>query len=306
MKKLKPKNSVKSKNTYNKEQEVNKTTLFLKKILDVHEFNIFIKLAETSGNHLDGIYQIINKANIICNIKDKNQKAKLIVTLQNEIKSYICFVENNIKILPPLLNFVRLFIINSLLCQYAGIDNTLYEKYKAINLENNFKKLFHDFNIKLDEFIEPSYVSSKGYEIKNEIILPQEITKKIKDTHFHLSSMMINLIKYNQNIYNNKKTKAIISSIDLELNKKVRKKIVSSNELYTQSDELRSELDLMHFIQYQLECIKPHITFNDYAAAFEGSEEEKEMIEKDLKNIKSNIGRLNNTIKIITDLINNG
>lgn len=62
----------------------------------------------------------------------------------------------------------------------------------------------------------------------------------------------------------------------------------------------------MHFLQYQLECIKPLITFNDYAAAFEGAEEEREMIEKDLGNIKANVGRISNTIKAITTLINEG
>lgn len=223
MKKLKSKNNIK-KQVYNKEQEVNKTTKFLKEILSAHEFNIFIKIAENPGNQVNDIYKIINEANIICNIKDKNNKAKLIINLQNKIKSYIMFIEKNVKSMPPLLNYIRFFIINNLLCQYAGIDNTLYEKYKAINLENNFKKLFHDFNVKISEFIEQSYMSSKGQEIKNEIILPQELVKKIKDTHFHVSSMMINLIKYNQNIYNNKKTKALIAVVDLEINKKVRKK----------------------------------------------------------------------------------
>ena len=62
----------------------------------------------------------------------------------------------------------------------------------------------------------------------------------------------------------------------------------------------------MHFLQYQLECIKPLITFEEYAAAFDGSDEEKEMIEKDLANIKSNVGRLSHTIKTITTLINEG
>ena len=303
MKKLKPKTK---KSAYNKQEEVIKTTNFLKNILHVNDFNLLIKLAETNGTHMQDINQIINEANIIANIKDKNQQAKLIMTLQAKIKSFIRFIEENIKTLSPLLNYARFFIVNSLLCQYAGIENNLYSKLKSINLENNFKKLHHDFNIKLDEFIDKSYISSNGIEIKNEIILPEELVKKIKDTHNHVSSMMINIIKYNQNIYNNEKTKAIISSVDLELNKKVRKKIVKSNEVYLQSDEIRNELDLMHFLQYQLECIKPLITFEEYAAAFDGSDEEKEMIEKDLLNIKSNVGRLSHTIKSITTLINEG
>lgn len=303
MKKLKPKTK---KSAYNKQEEVIKTTNFLKNILHVNDFNLLIKLAETNGTHIQDINQIINEANIIANIKDKNQQAKLIMTLQAKIKSFIRFIEENIKTLSPLLNYARFFIVNSLLCQYAGIENSLYGKLKSINLENNFKKLHHDFNIKLDEFIDKSYISSNGLEIKNEIILPEELVKKIQDTHNHVSSMMINIIKYNQNIYNNEKTKAIISSVDLELNKKVRKKIVKSNEVYLQSDEIRNELDLMHFLQYQLECIKPLITFEEYAAAFDGSDEEKEMIEKDLANIKSNVGRLSHTIKTITTLINEG
>lgn len=303
MKKLKPKTK---KSAYNKQEEVIKTTNFLKNILHVNDFNLLIKLAETNGTHIQDINQIINEANIIANIKDKNQQAKLIMTLQAKIKSFIRFIEENIKTLSPLLNYARFFIVNSLLCQYAGIENSLYGKLKSINLENNFKKLHHDFNIKLDEFIDKSYISSNGTEIKNEIILPEELVKKIQDTHNHVSSMMINIIKYNQNIYNNEKTKAIISSVDLELNKKVRKKIVKSNEVYLQSDEIRNELDLMHFLQYQLECIKPLITFEEYAAAFDGSDEEKEMIEKDLANIKSNVGRLSHTIKSITTLINEG
>lgn len=303
MKKLKPKTK---KSAYNKQEEVIKTTNFLKNILHVNDFNLLIKLAETNGTHIQDINQIINEANIIANIKDKNQQAKLIMTLQAKIKSFIRFIEENIKTLSPLLNYARFFIVNSLLCQYTGIENNLYSKLKSINLENNFKKLHHDFNIKLDEFIDKSYISSNGTEIKNEIILPEELVKKIKDTHNHVSSMMINIIKYNQNIYNNEKTKAIISSVDLELNKKVRKKIVKSNEVYLQSDEIRNELDLMHFLQYQLECIKPLITFEEYAAAFDGSDEEKEMIEKDLLNIKSNVGRLSHTIKSITTLINEG
>lgn len=303
MKKLKPKTK---KSAYNKQEEVIKTTNFLKNILHVNDFNLLIKLAETNGTHIQDINQIINEANIIANIKDKNQQAKLIMTLQAKIKSFIRFIEENIKTLSPLLNYARFFIVNSLLCQYTGIENNLYSKLKSINLENNFKKLHHDFNIKLDEFIDKSYISSNGTEIKNEIILPEELVKKIKDTHNHVSSMMINIIKYNQNIYNNEKTKAIISSVDLELNKKVRKKIVKSNEVYLQSDEIRNELDLMHFLQYQLECIKPLITFEEYAAAFDGSDEEKEMIEKDLANIKSNVGRLSHTIKSITTLINEG
>lgn len=303
MKKLKPKTK---KSAYNKQEEVIKTTNFLKNILHVNDFNLLIKLAETNGTHIQDINQIINEANIIANIKDKNQQAKLIMTLQAKIKSFIRFIEENIKTLSPLLNYARFFIVNSLLCQYTGIENNLYSKLKSINLENNFKKLYHDFNIKLDEFIDKSYISSNGTEIKNEIILPEELVKKIKDTHNHVSSMMINIIKYNQNIYNNEKTKAIISSVDLELNKKVRKKIVKSNEIYLQSDEIRNELDLMHFLQYQLECVRPLITFEEYAAAFEGAEEEKEMIEKDLTNIKSNVGRLSHTIKAITTLINEG
>ena len=303
MKKLKPKTK---KSAYNKQEEVIKTTNFLKNILHVNDFNLLIKLAETNGTHIQDINQIINEANIIANIKDKNQQAKLIMTLQAKIKSFIRFIEENIKTLSPLLNYARFFIVNSLLCQYAGIENSLYGKLKSINLENNFKKLHHDFNIKLDEFIDKSYISSNGTEIKNEIILPEELVKKIQDTHNHVSSMMINIIKYNQNIYNNEKTKAIISSVDLELNKKVRKKIVKSNEVYLQSDEIRNELDLMHFLQYQLECIKQLITFEEYAAAFDGSDEEKEMIEKDLANIKSNVGRLSHTIKSITTLINEG
>lgn len=303
MKKLKPKTK---KSVYNKQEEVIKTTNFLKNILHVNDFNLLIKLAETNGTHMQDINQIINEANIIANIKDKNQQAKLIMTLQAKIKSFIRFIEENIKTLSPLLNYARFFIVNSLLCQYAGIENSLYGKLKSINLENNFKKLYHDFNIKLDEFIDKSYISSNGTEIKNEIILPEELIKKIQDTHNHVSSMMINIIKYNQNIYNNEKTKAMISSVDLELNKKVRKKIVKSNEVYLQSDEIRNELDLMHFLQYQLECIKPLVTFEEYAAAFDGAEEEREMIEKDLANIKSNVGRLSHTIKSITTLINEG
>lgn len=303
MKKLKPKTK---KSAYNKQEEVIKTTNFLKNILHVNDFNLLIKLAETNGTHIQDINQIINEANIIANIKDKNQQAKLIMTLQAKIKSFIRFIEENIKTLSPLLNYARFFIVNSLLCQYAGIENNLYSKLKSINLENNFKKLHHDFNIKLDEFIDKSYISSNGIEIKNEIILPEELVKKIKDTHNHVSSMMINIIKYNQNIYNNEKTKAIISSVDLELNKKVRKKIVKSNEVYLQSDEIRNELDLMHFLQYQVDSIKPLIIFEEYAAAFEGAEEEREMIEKDLANIKSNVGRLSHTIKAITTLINEG
>lgn len=303
MKKLKPKTK---KSVYNKQEEVIKTTNFLKNILHVNDFNLLIKLAETNGTHMQDINQIINEANIIANIKDKNQQAKLIMTLQAKIKSFIRFIEENIKTLSPLLNYARFFIVNSLLCQYAGIENSLYGKLKSINLENNFKKLYHDFNIKLDEFIDKSYILSNGTEIKNEIILPEELIKKIQDTHNHVSSMMINIIKYNQNIYNNEKTKAMISSVDLELNKKVRKKIVKSNEVYLQSDEIRNELDLMHFLQYQLECIKPLVTFEEYAAAFDGAEEEREMIEKDLANIKSNVGRLSHTIKSITTLINEG
>lgn len=303
MKKLKPKTK---KSAYNKQEEVMKTTIFLKDILHVSDFNLLIKLAETPGSHLQDINQIINEANIIANIKDKNQQMKLTLMLQAKIKSFIKFIEENVKTMSPLLNYVRFFIINSLLCQYAGIDNSLYNKLKSIKLENNFKKLYHDFNIKLEEFIDKSYISSNGIEIKNEIILPEELVKKIQDTHNHVSSMMINIIKYNQNIYNNEKTKAIISSVDLELNKKVRKKIIKSNEIYLQSDEIRNELDLMHFLQYQLECVRPLITFNNYAAAFEGTEEEKEMIEKDLANIKSNLGRLSHTIKAITTLINEG
>lgn len=303
MKKLKPKIK---KSAYNKQEEVIKTTNFLKDILHVSDFNLIIKLAETNGNHLQDINQIINEANIIANIKDKNQQMKLTLILQTKIKSFIKFIEENVKTLSPLLNYARLFIINSLLCQYAGIENSLYEKMKKINLENNFKKLFHDFNIKLDEFIDKSYISSNGIEIQNEIILPEELKRKIQDTHNHVSSMMINIIKYNQNIYNNEKTKAMISSVDLELNKKVRKKIIKSNEIYLQSDEIRNELDLMYFLQYQLECVRPLITFDDYAAAFEGAEEEREMIEKDLANLKSNVGRLSNTIKTITTLINEG
>lgn len=303
MKKLKPKTK---KSAYNKQEEVIKTTNFLKDILHVNDFNLLIKLAETNGTHMQDINQIINEANIIANIKDKNQQAKLIMTLQAKIKSFIRFIEENIKTLSPLLNYARFFIVNSLLCQYAGIENSLYGKLKSINLENNFKKLYHDFNIKIDEFIDKTYISSNGTEIKNEIILPEELIKKIQDTHNHVSSMMINIIKYNQNIYNNEKTKAMIGSVDLELNKKVRKKIVKSNEVYLQSDEIRNELDLMHFLQYQLECIKPLVTFEEYAAAFDGAEEEREMIEKDLANIKSNVGRLSHTIKSITTLINEG
>lgn len=303
MKKLKSKTK---KSAYNKQEEVMKTTNLLKDILHAEDFNLLIRLAETNGNHLQDINQIINEANMVANIKDKNQQMKMILILQTKIKSFIKFIEENVKTLSPLLNYARLFIINSLLCQYAGIENSLYGKLKKINLENNFKKLFHDFNIKLDEFIDKSYISSNGIEIQNEIILPEELNKKIQDTHNHVSSMMINIIKYNQNIYNNEKTKAMVSSIDLELNKKVRKKIIKSNEIYLQSDEIRNELDLMHFLQYQLECIKPLITFNDYAAAFEGAEEEREMIEKDLGNIKANVGRISNTIKAITTLINEG
>lgn len=303
MKKLKPKIK---KSAYNKQEEVMKTTNLLKDILHPEDFNLLIKLAETNGNHLQDINQIINETNMIANIKDKNQQMKLILILQTKIKSFIKFIEENVKTLSPLLNYARLFIINSLLCQYAGIENSLYEKMKKINLENNFKKLYHDFNIKLDEFIEKSYISSNGIEIKNEIILPEELKRKIQDTHNHVSAMMINIIKYNQNVYNNEKTKGTISSVDLELNKKVRKKIVQSNEIYLQSDEIRNELDLMHFLQYQLECVRPLITFEEYAAAFEGAEEEREMIEKDLANIKANVGRLSHTIKAITLLINEG
>lgn len=303
MKKLKPKIK---KSVYNRQEEVQKTTNFLKNILHVNDFNLLIGLAENSGEHLKDINQMINEANIIANIKDKNQQTKLTVLLQAKIKSFIRFIEDNVKTLSPLLNYARLFIVNSLLCQYAGIDNSLYEKMKKINLENNFKKLYHDFNIKLEEFIEKSYISSNGLEIQNEIILPEELVKKIQDTHNHVSAMMINIIKYNQNVYNNEKTKAMISSVDLELNKKVKKKIVKFKEVYTQSDEIRNELDLMHFLQYQVDSIKPLITFEEYAAAFEGAEEEREMIEKDLANIKSNVGRLSHTIKAITLLINEG
>lgn len=303
MKKLKTKTK---KLVYNKQEEVMKTTNFLKNILHVNDFNLLIGLAENSGNHLQDINQIINEANIVANIKDKNQQTKLTILLQAKIKSFIRFIEENVKTLSPLLNYARFFIVNSLLCQYAGIDNSLYEKMKKINLENNFKKLYHDFNIKLEEFIEKSYISSNGLEIQNEIVLPEELIKKVQDTHNHVSAMMINIIKYNQNVYNNEKTKAMISSVDLELNKKVRKKIVKFKEVYTQSDEIRNELDLMHFLQYQIDSIKPLITFEEYAAAFEGAEEEREMIEKDLANIKSNVGRLSHTIKAITLLINEG
>lgn len=303
MKKLKTKTK---KSVYNKQEEVMKTTNFLKNILHVNDFNLLIGLAENSGNHLQDINQIINEANIVANIKDKNQQTKLTVLLQAKIKSFIRFIEENVKTLSPLLNYARFFIVNSLLCQYAGIDNSLYEKMKKINLENNFKKLYHDFNIRLEEFIEKSYISSNGLEIQNEIVLPEELIKKVQDTHNHVSAMMINIIKYNQNVYNNEKTKAMISSVDLELNKKVRKKIVKFKEVYTQSDEIRNELDLMHFLQYQVDSIKPLITFEEYAAAFEGAEEEREMIEKDLANIKSNVGRLSHTIKAITTLINEG
>lgn len=303
MKKLKTKTK---KSVYNKQEEVMKTTNFLKNILHVNDFNLLIGLAENSGNHLQDINQIINEANIVANIKDKNQQTKLTVLLQAKIKSFIRFIEENVKTLSPLLNYARFFIVNSLLCQYAGIDNSLYEKMKKINLENNFKKLYHDFNIRLEEFIEKSYISSNGLEIQNEIVLPEELIKKVQDTHNHVSAMMINIIKYNQNVYNNEKTKAMISSVDLELNKKVRKKIVKFKEVYLQSDEIRNELDLMHFLQYQVDSIKPLITFEEYAAAFEGAEEEREMIEKDLANIKSNVGRLSHTIKAITLLINEG
>lgn len=208
MKKLKPKIK---KSVYNRQEEVQKTTNFLKNILHVNDFNLLIGLAENSGEHLKDINQMINEANIIANIKDKNQQTKLTVLLQAKIKSFIRFIEDNVKTLSPLLNYARLFIVNSLLCQYAGIDNSLYEKMKKINLENNFKKLYHDFNIKLEEFIEKSYISSNGLEIQNEIILPEELVKKIQDTHNHVSAMMINIIKYNQNVYNNEKTKAMIS-----------------------------------------------------------------------------------------------
>lgn len=303
MKKLKTKTK---KTVYNKQEEVIKTTNFLKNILHVNDFNLLIGLVENSGNHLQDINQIINEANIVANIKDKNQQTKLTVLLQAKIKSFIRFIEENVKTLSPLLNYARFFIVNSLLCQYAGIDNSLYEKMKKINLENNFKKLYHDFNVKLEEFIEKSYISSNGLEIQNEIVLPEELVRKIQDTHNHVSAMMINIIKYNQNVYNNEKTKAMISSVDLELNKKVKKKIVKFKEVYTQSDEIRNELDLMHFLQYQVDSIKPLITFEEYAAAFEGAKEEKEMIEKDLANIKSNVGRLSHTIKAITLLINEG
>lgn len=303
MKKLKTKTK---KSVYNKQEEVMKTTNFLKNILHVNDFNLLIGLAENSGNHLQDINQIINEANIVANIKDKNQQTKLTVLLQAKIKSFIRFIEENVKTLSPLLNYARFFIVNSLLCQYAGIDNSLYEKMKKINLENNFKKLYHDFNIRLEEFIEKSYISSNGLEIQNEIVLPEELIKKVQDTHNHVSAMMINIIKYNQNVYNNEKTKAMISSVDLELNKKVRKKIVKFKEVYLQSDEIRNELDLMHFLQYQIDSVKPLITFEEYAAAFEGAEEKREMIEKDLLNIKSNVGRLSHTIKAITTLINEG
>ena len=62
MKKLKPKTK---KSAYNKQEEVIKTTNFLKNILHVNDFNLLIKLAETNGTHIQDINQIINEANII-------------------------------------------------------------------------------------------------------------------------------------------------------------------------------------------------------------------------------------------------
>lgn len=303
MRKLKTKMA--KKDNYDKAKEVIKTTSFLREILSPNEFAIIIKLADSSGEIRKNIDVFIKDANTILNLPDKNSKAKLTIALQNNIKQYINFVENNIKSLPPLVNYMRLFIINNLLCQYAGIDNTLYFKYKEIGLLNDYKKIFHDFNMRMDSFIKAFYLSSKGEQINNEIILPKDIRNEAKNVHEKLSDCMINLIKYNQTLYNNKKTKEIISEVDLELNKKVRKEIVYSNEIYLQSEEIRDELDLFHFIKYNLEKIKLNSDFKSYCDNIEDFDNEEE-IKNDLKNLNDNILNLENIIKRITDLINLG
>lgn len=302
MKKIKNK----EKKIYDKSKEVTKTTNFLKEILDPNDFWLFIKLGESPGSHQKDIYQIINDANYIANLKDKNQRTRLIILLQNKIGAFIHFIEENVKTMAPLLNYIRFFIINNLLCQYNEIDNTLYTEFKKINMENNYKKMFQDFNVKLDNFIEPFYIFSNGKKIKNEIILPFEIKKEITNIHFEISKMMIETLKYNQSIYNNQKTKNIINEENIDLYNKIRKKLFFNKEIYLQSDEIRNELDLMYFLQYQIECIKQSITFEDYALAFDGDEKEKKFINNDLKNIQKNINIIEKLILNITKLINEG
>lgn len=305
MKKIK--NKVKKKDTnYNKIEEVNKTTSFLKEILNPHEFVIFVKLGETDGSHLNAIQNYIKECNTIINIQDKNLKTKYSLILQNNIRKYIAFIEENIKTMPPLLNYLRLFIINSLLCQYAQVDNILYFKYKDVGLINDYKKIFHDFNIKLDSFIEPFYISSNGEKIQNEIILPKDIKKEIKEVSNELSDIMINLIKYNQTLFNNLKTKENLCRIDLDLNKKVRKEIVLSNEVYLQSEEIRNELDLMIFLKINIENIKLNMKFNDYASCLEETNKASLEVKKDLKSLEEILYKLNEIIIKVSNLINLG
>lgn len=269
---------------WNKEKEVKEIQEFLKNSMDEDSYKLFVKLGETDGNHIPDMNQIIKDAQIIKNIKDKNQKVRMKNLLEHNIQEFLNHVCDNVVTQKPIENFIRLFIINMLLCQYCKIPNTLYEKCKKENLENDYKKTFNIFGKKVQDFINYEY------------ILPKEIINKMIETNNHLSSCMVKMIKYNQSIFNIDKTKLLISNIN-------------KSNFYNYQKEYLTDEGIMHspedtkFISYIIYNFK-EIEKNIIIKLYDLNEEEETI--KDLEVLKMNLKRVNKIIKEICKLINNG
>lgn len=282
MQKIKKKLNRKQEETYDKSIEVQKTTLFLKELMNRQQYEMFCKLGEAKGTHIEEMNLIIRDAQIVKDIKDKNKKAKYKAILQQKIFNYLDYISNHIVTQTPIINFIRLFIINGLLCHYGHVENTFYDKCKEIGLENDFKKMFNIFNKKATNFID--------YEFS----LPEEIRHKIIETNKHLSSCMAKTIKYNQSLFNTSKTLDIINNIDKKIYYEYQ------NKYLTEEGIMHSPQDsnLMSFIIYHFKQIK--IDANLYAS------EITEEVLKDISVLEMNMGRINKCIKSICKLINEG
>ena len=281
MQKIKTKKKTKE---WNKEQEVKEIQEFLKNSMDTDSYKLFVKLGETDGNHITDMNQIIKDAQIIKNIKDKNQKVKLKALLEHNIKEYLNKVCENVVTQKPIENFIRIFIVNMLLCDYCGIKNTLFDKCKKVNLDEDYKKTFDIFGRKVKEFI------------KYDCILPEELIKKVKETNNHLSSCMVKMIKYNQSLFNIDKTRFIISNINRNMYYEYQKEYLNEEGISHSPEDSR----LLSFIIYHFKEAEKNLKVKLYDL------NEEEETKQDLSNFELNLKRVNKIIKEICNLINNG
>ena len=273
----------KKNNIFSKEQEVKEITLFLKSLMDKSSYKLFVKLGETDGNHIPDLNQIIKEAQLVKNIKDKNKKIKLQMMLEHNINVYLTNVSENIITKKPILNFIRLFMVNTILCQYIGVPNKLYEKCKELNLEDDFKSIYHIFCKKINDFLD------------YDTCFPNEIIKEMTEINENLTTCLANLIKYNQKIFNIDKTKVIINEINEEIEQSLK-------EIYFEKDGmLHSPQDtkLILFALYHLEQID-ELTVDCY------NQDENETSEtlNNISFLKENIKMVKEFLKTICKLIN--